>query len=213
MFEPGAVAGTAPGASIPVQDITGLVLAGGRGSRMGHVDKGLVLHGGVPLAVHALHRLAAQVGKAAVNANRNLPAYAAFGAPVWPDRSTAQAGPLAGMLAGLDHCSTPYLVTVPCDAPRFPADLVARLAGSLTDANADLAVAVTEVDGRLHRQPVFCLMKRSLQADLADFLSAGGHRVGAWIERVAHATAVFDSADAFANLNTPEELARAAVAP
>ena len=102
---------------IDPQHITGLVLAGGRGSRMGGVDKGLQLHHGVPLALHALRRLAPQVGPAMLNANRNVEAYAAFGAPVWPDTPPNYAGPLAGFVAGLSHCHTPYLVTVPCDSP------------------------------------------------------------------------------------------------
>ena len=116
---------------IAPEDITGLVLAGGRGSRMGGVDKGLQNHHGVPLALHALLRLAPQVGLTMINANRNLAAYESMGVPVWPDALADFAGPLAGFLAGLEHCDTPYLVTVPCDSPRFPEDLVARLASAL----------------------------------------------------------------------------------
>ena len=113
------------------EQITGLVLAGGRGSRMGGVDKGLQSYHGVPLALHALLRLAPQVGSAMINANRNLAAYESFGVPVWPDALPDFAGPLAGFLAGLEHCETPYLVTLPCDSPLFPEDLVARLAQAL----------------------------------------------------------------------------------
>ncbi len=108
-------------------DISGLILAGGRGTRMGGVDKGLQLHLGVPLAQHALERLRPQVAALMLNANRNLPAYQAMGVPVWPDEMADFPGPLAGMLAGLMHGRTPYLVTVPCDSPNFPDDLVARL--------------------------------------------------------------------------------------
>ncbi|MDH4289863.1 MAG: molybdenum cofactor guanylyltransferase, partial [Aquincola sp.] len=104
-------------------DITGLVLAGGRGSRMGGVDKGLQNHRGLPLAMQALLRLQPQVGHLMVNANRNLGAYEAFGAPVWPDPIEGYAGPLVGFLAGLEHCETPWLVTVPCDTPDFPTEL------------------------------------------------------------------------------------------
>ena len=115
---------------IDTKDITGLILAGGRGSRMGGVDKGLQNHLGMPLAMHALLRLGPQVGEIMINANRNLGAYEAMGVPVWPDTLPDYAGPLAGFLAGLEHCETPYLVTVPCDSPLFPDDLVQRLATS-----------------------------------------------------------------------------------
>ena len=107
--------------SIDRQQITGLVLAGGRGSRMGGVDKGLQNHQGVPLALHALLRLQPQVGEVMINANRNLGAYESMGVPVWPDAQADFPGPLAGVLAGLERCETPYLVTVPCDTPNFPA--------------------------------------------------------------------------------------------
>jgi molybdopterin-guanine dinucleotide biosynthesis protein A len=113
---------------IEPSDVTGLVLAGGRGSRMGGVDKGLQNHRGVPLALHALLRLQPQVGALMVNANRNLGAYEAFGAPVWPDPIDGFVGPLAGFLAGLERCETPWMVTVPCDSPAFPEQLVERLA-------------------------------------------------------------------------------------
>ena len=113
---------------IESNDITGLVLAGGRGSRMGGVDKGLQNFRGLPLALHTLMRLQMQVGATMVNANRNLAAYEAFGAPVWPDVLADYAGPLAGFLTGLERCETPWLLTVPCDTPLFPVDLAQRLA-------------------------------------------------------------------------------------
>ena len=122
-------------------DMTGLILAGGRGSRMGGVDKGLQNHRGVPLALHALLRLGPQVGHAMINANRNLGAYESFGVPVWPDPVEDFAGPLAGFLAGLEHCETPLLLTVPCDTPNFPEDLAARLASALAAEQAELASA------------------------------------------------------------------------
>ena len=115
-------------------DITGLILAGGRGSRMGGVDKGLQIHRGRPLAAHALERLRPQVGRLMVNANRNLETYRAMGVPVWPDEVPDYPGPLAGMLAGLAHCETALMATVPCDTPNFPLDLVARLASGLERA-------------------------------------------------------------------------------
>ena len=117
-------------------DVTGLVLAGGRGTRMGGVDKGLQSHLGMPLALHALLRLTPQVGHVMINANRNLGAYESMGVPVWPDTIPDYAGPLAGFLTGLERCETPYLVVVPCDTPLFPEDLVERLTAAFADADA-----------------------------------------------------------------------------
>ena len=130
-------------AMIDSRHITGLVLAGGRGSRMGGVDKGLQPHLGVPLAAHALARLRPQVGSVMINANRNLAEYRAMGAPVWPDALPDYPGPLAGFLTGLEHCDTPFLVSVPCDSPHFPTDLVARLAQRLELDDAEIAMAQT----------------------------------------------------------------------
>ena len=130
---------------IDTKDITGLILAGGRGSRMGGVDKGLQNHQGVPLAMHALLRLSPQVGEIMVNATRNLGAYESMGVPVWPDTLSDYAGPLAGFLTGLERCETPYLVTVPCDSPLFPHDLVARLAQALDANDAQVATAPAAV--------------------------------------------------------------------
>jgi molybdopterin-guanine dinucleotide biosynthesis protein A len=154
-------------------DITGLILAGGRGSRMGGVDKGLQAYLGMPLAMHALLRLAPQVGELLINANRNLAAYESMGAPVWPDALPDYPGPLAGFLAGLEHCATPYLATVPCDSPLFPEDLVARLAERLDADGAEIAIAATREDGELRLQPVFCLMKATVMESLARFTASG----------------------------------------
>jgi len=187
-------------------DITGLVLAGGRGSRMGGVDKGLQMLDGVPLVQHALQRLAPQVGALMVNANRHLDTYAGFGVPVWPDEPADYAGPLAGFLAGLAHCQTPWLASVPCDTPRFPSDLVARLAAGLGDA--PLAIATTLEDGRVQRQPVFCLMSRSLKRDLEAFIADGGRKIEHWLARHRCADVPFDDASAFFNANTADELRR-----
>ena len=120
-----------PGRADHRGNITGLVLAGGRGSRMGGVDKGLQNYRGMALALHALLRLQPQVGTVMINANRNLGAYEAMGVPVWPDAMPDYPGPLAGLLTGLERCETPYLVSVPCDTPNFPLDLVARLSAAL----------------------------------------------------------------------------------
>jgi molybdopterin-guanine dinucleotide biosynthesis protein A len=193
--------------TIPIEQITGLVLAGGRASRMGGVDKGLQPYQGLPLALHAMLRLAPQVGQTMINANRNLAAYESMGAPVWPDAMTDYPGPLAGVLAGLEHCETPYLATVPCDSPHFPTDLVARLAAALSQENAQIAMAATRgADSGLQVQPVFCLISTNLLASLMTFLQTGERKIDRWTQRHPCATVVFEDAQAFANANTAAEL-------
>lgn len=197
---------------IDTSQITGLVLAGGRGTRMGGVDKGLQPYHGLPLALHALLRLGPQVGATMINANRNLAAYESFGAPVWPDADAEFAGPLAGFLVGLERCETPYLATVPCDTPAFPEDLVARLAAALEAGAADLAMARSP-DAESGRagpqvQPVFCLLRSALLDDLVAFVGSGGRKIDVWTAR--HRCAMVDFADgaAFFNANTLDELRR-----
>jgi molybdopterin-guanine dinucleotide biosynthesis protein A len=198
---------------IPAEDITGLVLAGGRGSRMGGVDKGLQNHLGMPLALHSLLRLQGQVGSAMLNANRNLGAYESMGVPVWPDSQADFAGPLAGMLVGLEHCETPWLVTVPCDTPNFPTDLVERLAAAAQAEDAEIAMAATrEPDEQgqtvVQVQPVFCLLKSSLLESLQAFLDSGQRKIDRWTSQHRCAIVVFDDSAAFFNANTVEELRR-----
>ena len=196
-------------------DITGLVLAGGRGSRMGGVDKGLQNFHGTPLALNALMRLQMQegglVGDLMVNANRNLSAYEAFGAPVWPDTLDDFAGPLAGFLTGLERCETPWLLTVPCDSPRFPLDLALRLANAFEASDTDIAmVAAREDDGKWRAQPVFCLMKVDLLESLAEFTRGGGRKIDRWTAQHRTVVVPFDRPSddplAFANANTLDEL-------
>ena len=191
---------------IETKDITGLILAGGRGSRMGGVDKGLQNHLGVPLAMHALMRLSPQVGEVMVNANRNLGAYESMGAPVWPDTLADYAGPLAGFLTGLERCETPYLVTVPCDSPLFPADLVARLAQGLEANDADIAMPSTLEAGGSQVHPVFCLMKSDLIESLVRFTASGQRKIDKWTALHRCVEVPFDDARAFANANTADEL-------
>jgi len=165
-------------------------------------------HLGVPLALHALERLRPQVTALMLNANRNLPAYQAMGAPVYPDEITDYPGPLAGMLAGLSNCRTPYLVTVPCDTPNFPLDLVTRLADALASMDAAMATAYTLEDGRPRAQPVFCLMRASLRDSLSAFVESGERKTGLFAAKHHGAKVVFNDAAAFANANTLEELAK-----
>ena len=187
-------------------DITGLVLAGGQGSRLGGVDKGLQPHRGQPLALSALQRLAPQVCQVMLSANRNLDDYARWGVPVWPDPAdlAGYQGPLAGFLAGLQHITTPYLATVPCDCPHFPTDLVARLADAMHD-DIDLVLARTAVGP----EPAFCLMRRGLADDLRRYLESGERKVGRWMAQLRRAEVTFDDPAAFFNINTPDDLARA----
>ncbi len=198
--------------SVPASQITGVVLAGGRGARMGGVDKGLQLFNGVPLALHALRRLQPQVGATLINANRNIDAYRAFGVPVHPDAVLDYAGPLAGFVSALEHCTTPYLVTVPCDSPLFPTDLVTRLADALVQAKADIAmVSIQEQDKRngqwgWRKQPVFCLLRATLLPGLSTFITEGGRKIEAWTASQTTVAVPFDDAHAFTNTNTLEQL-------
>ncbi len=201
--------------SIEPQDITGLILAGGRGSRMGGVDKGLQNFNGIPLALHTLMRLGPQVESVMVNANRNLSAYESFGASVWPDASADFAGPLSGFLVGLERAETPYVLTVPCDTPRLPLDLAERLAEALVREDADIAMAAapeTDDQGQtqVRTQPVFCLMKIELSESLVKFTHAGGRKIDAWTAQHKTVVVPFDAPSddplAFANVNTLTEL-------
>jgi molybdopterin-guanine dinucleotide biosynthesis protein A len=200
---------------IEPQDITGLILSGGRGSRMGGVDKGLQNFNGIPLALHTLMRLGPQVESVMVNANRNLSAYESFGAAVWPDASADFAGPLSGFLVGLERAETPYVLTVPCDTPRLPLDLAKRLAEALVREDADIAMAAapeTDAHGKTHirTQPVFCLMKIELSESLVKFTHAGGRKIDAWTAQHHTVVVPFDAPGddplAFANVNTLNEL-------
>ncbi|WP_077035355.1 molybdenum cofactor guanylyltransferase MobA [Pelomonas sp. KK5] len=185
------------------RDITGLILAGGRGSRMGGVDKGLQLLDGRPLVEHVLARLRPQVGALLINANRHADEYGRYGCRVVADADASFAGPLAGMLAGLRAAGTEWLLAVPCDAPLLPPDLAARLA-----TEADVAVPEGP-DGRL--QPVFCLLRTRLAVELDRYLSGGGRKVESWLLAQRHQRIPFDRPGdeaAFFNANTLAELRR-----
>ena len=189
-----------------IEQITGLILAGGRGTRMGHVDKGLQSFRGAPMALHVMMRLQPQVGDLMINANQNLAPYESFGVPVWPDETQGYAGPLAGMQTGLVHCTTDYLVTAPCDSPFLPDDLVQRLSNALLAADADLAVAVTGSGPSRQAHPVFSLMKASLLQHLSEYLRDGGRKVDAWYGSLNVVEVEFADEAAFRNINTVAEL-------
>ncbi|HTJ97655.1 MAG TPA: molybdenum cofactor guanylyltransferase MobA [Rhodocyclaceae bacterium] len=188
-------------------EVSGLILAGGQGSRMGGVDKGLLPYQGKPLIEHVIARLTPQVGHIIINANRNADTYAKYGFPVVADASNPQheefAGPLAGLLAGLKACKTDWLVTVPCDSPSFPLDLVARLLQSIeSNPCADIVAARTNVQ----THPVFMLVHKEMTHQLESFLASGERKLGFWHKQNGASYIEFADEAAFANLNTPEEL-------
>jgi molybdopterin-guanine dinucleotide biosynthesis protein A len=184
--------------------ITGLVLAGGQGRRMGGVDKGLVEFDGRPMVAHVIARLAPQVATLVINANQNAERYAAFGHPVVADAVGGFAGPLAGLHAGLTVARTSHVVTVPCDSPFLPDDLAARLAAAMSADDAQLAVART--GDQPH--PVFALVAVGVLPHLARFLENGGRKIDAWYATLRVSEVAFDDeAAAFRNINTREELA------
>jgi molybdopterin-guanine dinucleotide biosynthesis protein A len=181
--------------------VTGIVLAGGQGRRMGGVDKGLQPLRGRPMVAAVLERLAPQVSEIVINANQNHEAYGAFGHRVVADAIGGYAGPLAGLHAGLGASRHALAVTVPCDSPFLPADLVARLAAALK--SNDLAVAKT--GDQAH--PVFALVRTALRDNLEAFLAGGGRKIDAWYAALAHVEVPFDDeAGAFRNINTRAEL-------
>jgi molybdopterin-guanine dinucleotide biosynthesis protein A len=183
--------------------VTGLVLAGGRGSRMGNIDKGLVLLQGEPMIRKVIERLVVQVDEILINANRNLEQYEAFGHPVVRDRVEGFAGPLAGLHAGLMRAQHPLVVTVPCDSPFLPLDLVTRLLQGLADGDGDLAVARTFDQPH----PVFALVRQGVLPHLTSFLEGGGRKIDAWYASLKAIEVSFDDeADAFRNINTADEL-------
>ena len=187
--------------------ISGLVLAGGRGSRMGNVDKGLQPFRSKTMVEHVLARLRPQVGPVAISANRNLDAYRAFDVMVLPDEMADYPGPLAGLEAGLRHCATPYLLAVPCDSPFLPDDLAARLFAALEEADADVAYAATREPGmRAQAHPVFCLVRADRLPALSSYLLDGGRRVDGWYRDLKSVEVIFDDVDAFRNINTLDEL-------
>jgi molybdenum cofactor guanylyltransferase len=186
--------------------VTGVVLAGGQGRRMGTVDKGLVLLDGRPMVRHVLERLTPQVDEILINANQHLSDYAAMGHRVVPDAIGGFAGPLAGLHVGLTQASHALVATVPCDSPFLPPDLVARLRAALDAHDADLAVARTFDQPH----PVFALVRTRVLPHLTRFLEGGGRKIDAWYATLATVEVAFDDeADAFRNINTVDELSAA----
>ena len=186
----------------PVQDITAVILAGGKARRMGGEDKGLIELHGRPLLDYIISGLQPQAGQLLVNANRNLERYREFGYPVVEDIMGDYFGPLVGMATGMQACNTPYIMTVPCDSPFVPGNLADTLYQALSDMQADISVAH---DG--HRmQPVFALLRCELLPDLLSYLEGGGRKIDTWYTQHRLALSDFSALqDTFLNLNTPED--------
>jgi len=184
-------------------EISAIILAGGQATRMGGVDKGLILLKNKPLVQHVFNRLQPQANEILISANRQIAQYEAFGFKVLPDENPEFLGPLAGMLLGLKHAEYDLVLSVPCDSPLLPLDLVPRLLNGMLESRVDIAVARS--DGNTH--PVFCLMKKSVLSSLQAFLDEGERKVSAWQKSQAYCEVDFsDCSDAFVNLNTLEEL-------
>ena len=196
------------------QGITGLILAGGRASRMQQLDKGLQQLNQKSLAAHVIARLEPQVEQLAINANRHISDYAKFGFPVWsdldfdPDTQKAPEfkGPLAGVESGLVHAATPYLLTVPCDSPFLPRDLAHRLMTALQSHKADIAVACTGQSDQLRLEPVFCLISAAMLPQLQAYLHSGGRKMDGWYGTASVAKVHFQDQSEFKNINTLEDL-------
>lgn len=183
--------------------ITGVILAGGQGRRMGGVDKGLKPLRGKPMVRWVIERLEPQVDELLINANQNLETYEHFGYRVIPDEIGDFAGPLAGLQRGLTEARHSLVATAPCDSPFLPQDLIARLRAALSRENAEIAVAKT--GDQPH--PVFCLCRKQVLDGLNAFLAAGGRKIDAWYAKLKVVEVTFDDqADAFSNINTPDEL-------
>jgi molybdopterin-guanine dinucleotide biosynthesis protein A len=184
-------------------NITAVVLAGGRGRRLGGQDKGLMELDGRPMIEHILNLVTPQVNAVIINANRNQQVYADSGHPVISDNMTDYQGPLAGFAAALAATDTDYIMTLPCDGPYVPADLASRLSAAIIENDAELAVAH---DGQ-RMQPVYALIPRSLLGSLQDFLDAGDRKIDLWYARHDTALADFsDVIDTFFNINTDDDL-------
>jgi molybdopterin-guanine dinucleotide biosynthesis protein A len=188
--------------TLSTASITGVILAGGLGRRMGGVDKGLKILRGKPMVEWVIERFRPQVDELLINANQNIETYGAFGHRVVPDEIAGFAGPLAGLHRGLCAATHDLVATVPCDSPFLPRDLVARLYKALHAQSAELAVART--GDQPH--PVFCLCRKSVLPGLTSFLKSGGRKIDAWYAALEVAEVSFDDEQAFSNINTETEL-------
>jgi len=184
-----------------------VILAGGKAQRMQGDDKGLILLQGSPLILHVIERLKPQLNNILISANRNIDEYKKFGLPVLTDNTQGFMGPLAGIASAMDHCETDYLLTIPCDCPFIPDDLVTRMLGCIKNNNADLCLAH---DGQ-RLQPLIALISSSLSGNLANAIKAGHLKAERWMLEQNHCIAEFDDGRHFININSPDDLAAAQV--
>ncbi len=187
------------------EEITGLVLAGGKGSRMGGADKGLVCFKDTPLVEYVIDILEPQCKTLVISANRNEDVYKDYGYPVVTDENRNFSGPLAGIAAGLEIVETPYMVVAPCDSPFLPNDYVELLANGLAE-QPDAVVAAARTSGR--EQPVFMLIKTEAKRAVQEALESGQLALHRWLNQTMHVIWVdFDDERAFENMNRVEDLA------
>ncbi len=192
-----------PDLDYPPMTLTAVILAGGRATRMGGQDKGLLVLADKPLVQHAIEALWPQTGAILINANRHQERYASFGYPVVEDSLQGFCGPLAGILSAMQTAKTRYLLTAPCDSPFLPNDLAKRLYAAMLDQQAEISVAH---DGE-RLEPVFALLDCALAPSLLGYLQEDGRKIETWYHRHRLAIVDFsDRAEAFANINTPDEL-------
>ncbi|MCE8021215.1 molybdenum cofactor guanylyltransferase [Halomonas sp. MCCC 1A11036] len=184
-------------------DVTGLILAGGQGSRMGGRDKGLVRLDGIELVGHVRTRLEGRVAEVLISANRHQESYRRLADRVVADSEQGFQGPLMGICSGLGVATTQWVLVVPCDTPALPHDLVPRMVAGIGGHR----IAVAHDGERLY--PVIMLLERRLASDLQAALAAGERKVGRWLERHDWTCVDFsDCPDAFSNLNTEEDKRR-----
>jgi molybdenum cofactor guanylyltransferase len=196
-----------PDPDYPPMTLSAVILAGGRATRMGGQDKGLLVLAGKPMIQHAIEALQPQAGAILINANRHHERYACLGYPVVSDSLEGYCGPLAGILSAMQTAKTRYLLTAPCDSPFPPSDLAQRLYAAMLAQRAEISVAH---DGE-RLEPVFALLDRNLAPSLLAYLQEGGRKIETWYRRHRLVIVDFsDKAEAFANINTPEELENAA---
>ncbi len=192
--------------TIPPRDqITALLLAGGRATRMGGLDKGLQTVAGVALVAHIAQRIESQVGNVWISANRHLSDYANYGARVLPDLTEGFAGPLAAWQTALQSCETPWILSLPCDNLDFPDDLCQRLATAIT-SSTQLSYACAYDGTELRHHPVFALIHRRYLPALNAYLSTGQRRVFTWLQTMQAHAVLFDDNTRFENINTLEQL-------
>ena len=186
-------------------DITGCILAGGQGIRVGGKDKGLITLNGRYLSQHCIERLSPQVGSLIISANRNIPVYESFGSIVIKDKTNRSSGPLSGFHSALEAATTTFVAFTPCDAPFFPQNLVEKLMEPFSDEKTEITMAIV----RTKHQPVFAMVKSSLENSLALFLENGGRKIRSWFDTRTCVTVEFDDKGEFMNINSPSDLEKA----